>query len=201
MISVRSQFISREWLFAWHCVANAPAHRPLIAPAGRVSVVDMGKIFCLSLLNFLQSNAADANYIHWLYLKPANVWFGGKMSSFFLLSVLCFLIGTFGFVIRANPKRWRRIYQTYFEHARKRHINRNKSIDEAIPAPVLRISMFCFMLGVVFALLSIKLDNPGGDQQEAGEGEDVAADEVAEQIIEDALRRAEDVPLYNEADY
>ena len=122
------------------------------------------------------------------------------MVAFFLLSILCFLIAIFGLVVRLNPKRWRRIYQGIFERARRRQINRNKSIDEAIPAPVLRISMFCLLLAVTFAFLGIKTRNFSTAEDPSTE-ELGPLDVVAEEIVEDALRSAEAAPTYKEAGF
>ena len=111
------------------------------------------------------------------------------MSSFFLLSILCFLFALFGLIVRLNPKRWRRVYQHVFEEGRKKDINRNKFIDEAIPAPIFRISIFCLVLAVTFALIGMGTRNYAEVEPEALLEE--STDEVAEQIIEDALRSAE----------
>jgi len=77
------------------------------------------------------------------------------MSPFFIASILFFLLTFVGLVVRSNPRAWRRKYQDVFEKDKDRKINRNKSIDEAIPAKALAVSLVFLVCAVVFTMLGL----------------------------------------------
>ncbi len=79
------------------------------------------------------------------------------MILFFTLSSVSFILAVFALVVRAHAKRWRRIYQYFFERGKPKLINRNKSIDEAIPAPAMKVAAICLFCSFILALLGVVL--------------------------------------------